>query len=227
MVNTLRHAIQRYASRSAAPLWVLAISVAALAGCHQDMWNQPRYTPLQASTFFDDGASSRPIPEGTVPYHGPKSNQPDVNDDHFYLGRVNGQYAKTFPPQIKINNALLARGQQRFGIYCTPCHGQAGMGDGMVVQRGFQQPPDYHIARLRSAPPGYFFDVITNGFGRMFSYASRVQPRDRWAIVAYIRALQLSQMPYDQMSPEDKAQVDAQAKKAKQKQQSQEDNGTH
>ncbi len=167
-----------------------ALLCAALAGCHWDMWDQPRYEPLEksANSVFSDGFSSRPLVDGTVPYQ-----QARVADPHFYTGRVDGQFAAQLPAQMVLDEALLRRGQERFEIFCTPCHGFTGNGDGMVVQRGFPQPPSYHIDRLREAQLGYFYDVMTNGFGRMYSYASRIKPEDRWAIAAYVRTLQLSQ----------------------------------
>ncbi len=158
---------------------------AALAGCRLDMQVQPKYNPYEPSTFFDDGRSARqPVP-GTV-----ARGQLRI-DDHLYKGKVDGKDAVEFPFPITANDIL--RGQQRFNIYCSPCHDYTGSGRGMIVQRGFPQPPSFHIDRLRQAPVGHFFDVMTNGFGAMYSYATRVTPEDRWRIAAYIRALQLSQ----------------------------------
>jgi len=146
---------------------------------------QPRYNTYDASTFFDDGRSARPVVPGTVARWHLRINE------HLYTGKVNGVWAETLP--FPVTREVLERGQQRYNIYCTPCHDYAGTGRGMIVRRGFQQPPSYHIDRLRKAPVGHFFDVITNGYGAMASYAARVTPEDRWAIAAYIRALQLSQ----------------------------------
>src|SRR5262249_37482165 len=142
--------------------------------------------PLRPSSFFDDGRSARPIPDGTVA-------RGHLNDDTpFYTGKgPDGKAVDAFP--VPINKEVLVRGRQRFDIYCAPCHGRLGDGDGMIVRRGFRKPPSYHIDRLRQAPHGYIFDVITNGFGAMPDYAVQVEPVDRWAIVAYVRALQLSQ----------------------------------
>lgn len=166
-----------------------ALALVALlgSGCEirKAMYDQPKYKALQASDFFGDGRSARPLVEGTVA-HGFLHA-----DKHLYEGVVEGKPADTFP--FAITAADLARGRERFNIYCSPCHDQAGTGNGMVVQRGFKVPPSYHIARLREAPPGYIFDVITRGFGQMSSYAAQVHPEDRWRIVAYVRALQLSQ----------------------------------
>jgi cytochrome c len=125
-------------------------------------------------------------------------------DDHLYKGKVDGKDADTFPFPITANDIL--RGQQRFNIYCTPCHDYTGSGRGMIVQRGFPQPPSLHIDRLRQAPVGHFFDVMTNGFGNMYSYAARVTPEDRWRIAAYIRALQLSEHATPADVPEDERQ---------------------
>ena len=153
--------------------------------CRQDMHDQPRYEPLEKSAFFEDGRASRPFVEGTV-----ARGQLRL-DDHFYTGKVSGELVTTLP--FAATKEVLKRGQQRYNIFCSPCHDQIGTGRGMIVQRGFRQPPSFHIDRLRQAPVGHFFDVMTNGFGTMYSYADRIQPKDRWAIVAYIRALQLSQ----------------------------------
>jgi mono/diheme cytochrome c family protein len=149
------------------------------------MSDQPKYTRLRPSDFFSDGRSGRPRVEGTV-----ARGTVDA-DEAFYTGRVNGAPVARIP--VPITPALLKRGRERFNIFCTPCHGYLGNGEGMVVLRGFQHPPSYHIDRLREAPDGHFFDVITHGLGAMSSYATRVAPVDRWAITAYIRALQLSQ----------------------------------
>jgi hypothetical protein len=157
-----------------------------LPACRQQMANQPRYKPLAESTFFPDHRSARPLPTGVI------ARGFLDEDDHFYTGRVNGQLATTFP--FEITTDVLARGRERFDIFCTPCHDHVGSGNGMAVRRGFRRgPPSFHIQRLRDAPPGHFYDVISNGFGAMNDYAAQITPRDRWAIVAYIRALQLSQ----------------------------------
>lgn len=163
---------------------VLLLLITATA-CRQDMHDQPKYKPLSASGIFEDGRSARPLVPGTV------AQGFEREDEQFYTGKVNGNDAVTFP--FAVTAEVLDRGQERFNIYCSVCHGYTGAGDGMVVQRGFRRPPSYHIDRLRQAPAGHFFDVITNGFGAMPDYASQIGPRDRWAIIAYIRALQLSQ----------------------------------
>jgi hypothetical protein len=149
------------------------------------MHDQPKYEALEASDFFSDGRSARPIVEGTVA-------RGHLNEDTLlFQGKLNGKPAEVFPFPINLQD--LDRGQERYNIYCTPCHDRLGNGEGMVVRRGFRRPPSYHIDRLRQAPPGYLFDVITNGFGAMQDYSAQIAVRDRWAIVAYIRALQLSQ----------------------------------
>jgi hypothetical protein len=155
-----------------------------LSGCRQDMHDQPKYRPLSMTTFWRDNRSERPLLPGTVARGFLRANTA------MYTGKVNGQDVTTFP--FPITRDVLLRGQDRFNIYCTPCHGRTGDGYGMIVQRGFQHPPSYHTDRLRNAPVGHFFDVVTNGFGAMQSYAARVDPQDRWAIIAYIRVLQMS-----------------------------------
>ncbi len=155
------------------------------AGCRQDMHDQPRYDPMEASAFFADGRAVRPLVEGTV------ARGTLREDAHLYTGLINGQPAETFP--FPITRHRLERGQERYEIFCAPCHGRLGDGRGMVVQRGFPAPRSYHEEEMRQQPPGYYFDVMTRGFGRMQDYAALVSPEDRWAIAAYIRALQLSQ----------------------------------
>ena len=163
----------------------LACGLVLAAGCRQDMHNQPKYKPLRASAFFDDRSSARPLVEGTV------ARGLLDEDEAFFTGRENGQLVKEMP--FPVDQAVLDRGQERFNIYCAPCHDQTGSGRGMVVQRGYRQPPSFHIDRLRQVEIGHFFDVMTNGFGAMPDYRAQVSPRDRWNIAAYIRALQLSQ----------------------------------
>lgn len=149
------------------------------------MHNQPKYIPLRPSNFFDDHRSERPFVEGAIA-------RGHLDDDElFYTGKVNGKLADEFP--FAVTGEVLQRGRERFDVYCAPCHDRLGNGLGMIVRRGFRRPPSYHIDRLRAAPAGHFFDVMTNGFGAMPSYAAQVAPGDRWAIVAYIRALQRSQ----------------------------------
>lgn len=154
-------------------------------GCRRGMFDNSKYRPMEPSRFFADGSISRPIPANTV-----ARGQLD-EDDHFYRGRKGTNLVETFP--FEITRQTLERGRDRYDIYCSVCHGRTGKGNGMIVQRGFPQPPDFHIPRLQEAPAGHFYDVITHGYGVMYSYASRVEPADRWAIAAYIRALQLTE----------------------------------
>lgn len=170
--------------------WLIYLCTGVLLltfGCtYNPMRDQPRYEPLEYSQSFPDQTSARPVVPGAV------ANNYDVTNQWFYTGKTaDGQSVDAFPFPVTLE--VLERGQERFNIYCSPCHGLVGMGDGMIVQRGFSPPPSYHIDRLRDAPVGHFVDVITNGYGQMYSYAYRVKPADRWAIAAYIRALQLSQ----------------------------------
>jgi mono/diheme cytochrome c family protein len=166
-------------------LCVLSVLCVVVSGCRQDMHDQPKYVPLRQSTFFNDARSARPLVEGTIA-------RGQLHDDELlYTGKVNGADAVLFP--MPIDAAVMARGQQRFNIYCAPCHGRTGQGDGMVVRRGYRRPPSIHQDRLRNAPAGHFFDVMTNGFGAMPDYAAQIKAEDRWAITAYIRALQLSE----------------------------------
>jgi mono/diheme cytochrome c family protein len=174
---------------NAAPRWLgltaLSLALVTLAGCRQDMHNQPKYLPLRESDFYADRRSARPIVEGTV------ARGDLQQDSYYYTGKVNGLPGNEMP--IPVTRELLDRGEERYNIYCSPCHSKLGDGNGMIVQRGFKQPPSYHIDRLRQAPIGHFFDVISNGFGAMSEYKAQVSVNDRWAIAAYIRALQLSQ----------------------------------
>jgi hypothetical protein len=165
----------------------LGLALACLVGCSEaNMAKQPKYhRPLEASDFFEDGQASRPLVEGTV-----ARGQLRV-DRAFYEGRSGEAMIDHVP--MDVDRTVLERGRERFNIYCSPCHGWVGDGQGMIVKRGFSPPPSLHEQRLRDAPAGHFFHVITHGHGAMYSYASRVPPEDRWAIVAYIRALQLSQ----------------------------------
>ncbi len=172
----------------------LGAVVMLVAGCRLDMHIQPKYLPYEPTDFFGDGRSERqPVP-GTV-----ARGQLRL-DELMFTGRENGVVVDKFP--FPITRADLDRGRERYNVYCTPCHDYTGMGQGMIVQRGFPQPPSYHIQRLRDAPAGHFFEVMTNGFGAMYSYAARVEPADRWSIAAYIRVLQLSRNATIQDVPE-------------------------
>ena len=163
---------------------VMLCLVALVCGCRPDMYNQPRNNPLSTSDFFSDGAGARPLVPGTIA----RGHLED--DTAFYTGKIGTNLVTEFP--MPVTREVLERGRERFEIYCSVCHGYTGDGRGMIVQRGFPQPPSYHIDRLRQVPVGHFYDVITHGYGVMYPYASRVEPADRWAVAAYIRALQLS-----------------------------------
>jgi mono/diheme cytochrome c family protein len=169
---------------------------AGLVACRQDMHNQPRYKPLAPSDFFGDGRSERPAVEDTV-----ARGQLRI-DELRYTGKLAGEDSPVFPFPISRSDVL--RGRERFDVFCSPCHSRLGDGNGMVVRRGFPQAANYHTDKLRKAPVGHFFDVITNGRAAMPSYASRVDPDDRWRIIAYIRVLQLSQNARLEDAPPDK-----------------------
>ena len=183
--SSFRLAAQKRWTAAALRWSAIALAGVVMTGCRLDMHIQPKYKGLEPSSFFNDGRSERPVVPGTV------ARGQLRTDELFYTGKINGQITNVFP--FPITKKDLERGQQRFNVYCSPCHDYAGTGDGMIVQRGFPPPPSYHIERLMKAPVGHFFDVMTNGYGTMYSYAARVSPRDRWCIAAYIRALQLSQ----------------------------------
>ena len=184
----------------------LVLAAAVLAGCRQDMHDAPRYEALEQSDFFADKRAMRPIPEGTVA----RGNLRE--DDIFYTGKVDGEPVQELPSQVTVNAALLDRGENRFNIYCAPCHSALGDGNGTVVQRGYKRPTSFHDARLKGVGVGYFYDVITNGFGQMPDYAAQVAPADRWAIAAYIRALQLSQgATVDDVPADQRGTLDGQA----------------
>jgi mono/diheme cytochrome c family protein len=163
----------------------LALAAVVASGCRQDMHDTPRYEAYEASDQFADGRASRIAPAGTV------ARGLLREDEALYTGKIEGQAVDAIP--FALSHADLRRGQERYAIYCTPCHGQLGDGNGMVVQRGMRQAASYHQDRLREERIGYFYDVITNGFGAMQGYAEQVPVRDRWLIAAYIRALQYSQ----------------------------------
>jgi len=165
----------------------LLLASALLAGCRQDMHDAPRYEALEQSDFFADKRAMRPIPEGAV------ARGMLLDDDVFYTGKQDGEPITTLPAQVTLDAALIDRGENRFNIYCAPCHSQLGDGNGTVVQRGYKRPTSFHDPRLRGAAIGYFYDVITNGFGQMPDYRAQIAPQDRCAIASYIRALQLSQ----------------------------------
>ncbi|HWD18663.1 MAG TPA: cytochrome c [Verrucomicrobiae bacterium] len=165
------------------------------AGCRRDMFVQPKSNPLKASDFFADGGAARPLPEHTIARGHLQA------DTKYFTGKSGTNLLAALPMPVTME--LLRRGRERFEINCAPCHGRTGEGNGMVARRGFPAPPTFHQDRLRSAPVGHFFDVITQGYGVMYSYAQRVEPADRWAIAAYIRALQLSRHAQPEDAPPD------------------------
>lgn len=182
MSNQLSGAKRR--SRLLPFAFCLLTSAALAAGCRQDMHDAPRYDPLEESAIWRNHQSALPIVQGTVA-------RGHLNDDTvLYEGKQDGQPATAFP--FAITKADLDRGQERFNVYCSPCHDRTGTGNGMVVQRGYRQAASFHIDRLRDAPAGYLFDVISNGFGVMPDYRAQITADDRWRIIAYVRALQLS-----------------------------------
>ena len=214
---------------------LLLLALLALAGCEQamhDMYDQPKYKPLSPSPLFANGNSARTPPPGSVPMaQGADADTSSGRRGHMTLPPVPGpalpldaqgrslvqgdageqRYANPLP----VTAALLQRGQERFDIYCAPCHGRAGNGDGMIARRGFPAPPSYHTDRLRNAPDSHFYQVISDGYGVMYPYADRIAPDDRWAIVAYIRALQLSQhAPRGRLTAQDLARLPAAATRA-------------
>jgi mono/diheme cytochrome c family protein len=165
---------------------ILLIGALALMGCRQDMHDQPRYRLNAASDFWSDRRAARPAVKGTVPRNMNKAGNPG-----YWTGEVAGKPVEVLP--VPLTKALLERGKDRYQVFCTPCHGQTGYGDGMIVSRGLKNPPSYHTEALRDQPIGHFFQVVTKGNGSMASYAARIPVEDRWAIVAYIRVLQQSQ----------------------------------
>ncbi len=183
---------------------IIGAAAISVVGCNTDMWVQTKTAPLSESEFFANGAASQPLVPGTIPRGHLRE------DGAFYTGIENGKWVDKIP--VKVDEDLLKRGRERFDIYCSPCHGRLGDGHGMIAQRGFQlQRPvgNYHTDRLRKMPVGHFYDVITNGYGAMYSYASRVEPQDRWAIVSYIRALQISQhASVNDLDATERAQLD-------------------
>lgn len=171
---------------------LLTVALLLITGCDVvplHMRVQPRYEPLDPSPLWEDGTSARPLPANTMP----RGHWGEIKQDPvYYTGKVSEEeYVQVVP--MDVNRDVLLKGQERFDIFCAPCHGADGYGNGMIVQRGMKQPPSLHDQRLRDQPDGYIYEVIGNGFGAMYSYASRVPPDDRWAIVAYVRALQFSQ----------------------------------
>ena len=189
-MRTLKHMEQakrnsQRALRRTIVLGALAGGLIPLAGCRQDMHNQPKFYPQRGSDFYADGRSVRPQVENTV-----ARNQMHENA-YFYTGFLNGKEGDGLP--FPVSTQVMQRGQERYNVYCTPCHSRVGNGAGMIVQRGYAAAGNFHTARLQAAPLGHFFNVISNGYGAMPDYSAQLTPADRWAVVAYIRALQLSQ----------------------------------
>ena len=183
--------------------WLIGASALLLtvAACRQDMHDQPKYRGLRGSDFFANGQSARPLIANTIA-------RGHLNEDRLLTTGKDGASDTTVFP-FPVTEQVMARGQERFNIYCSPCHGQTGMGDGMVVRRGFRHPPAFSEERLRTAPIGHFYDVITNGLGVMPDYQTQVPVNDRWAIVAYVRALQLSAYaPLDAVPASDRGKLD-------------------
>ena len=187
-------------------LGVLAAALLALAGagCRQGMYNQAKERPLDRSEFFRDGSASRIPPAGTVARGWLRADrvlETGIGPD--------GKFVSELPAAVAFDKPLLVRGRERYDVFCSPCHGRQGNGLGMIVQRGFKQPPSFHVDRLRAQPLGYFFDVMTNGFGQMSSYASQVPVADRWAIAAYVRTLQFSRnAPVTELADADRAALE-------------------
>ena len=198
--------LARLAGRMPALLLTLTVLL-VMSGCRQKMANQPRYDPLEPSGFFQDGMSARPRLPGTV------ARGELVTDPFLATGKIGGQLADGFP--FPVTKKVLDHGQTRYDIYCSECHSRTGDGNGMIPARGYRRPPSFHTESLRTAKTGHFFDVMTNGFGAMPPYATMIPPRDRWAIVAYIRALQLSQhAPLADVPAADRARLDEPAASA-------------
>ncbi len=176
--------------------FVILYGIVGALGCHEDMYQQKKFNTFKVNPFFSDSLSERPLVTGTVVH----TDQP--RDELLNEGTINGVMVDEFP--FPVTADVLNRGRERFAIFCSPCHGLTGDGDGMIVQRGFPRPPSYYTDSVRSLAVGFYFNVMTHGFGRMYSYAERVPIRDRWSIAAYIRALQMSrsvsvgQIPPDQ-----------------------------
>jgi len=187
-----------------ARLVLLALLLLTPLGCRQEMYDQPKYKDLRRSNFFDDRRQVRPLPDGTVARGFLRE------DSRMFAERdPGGALVTAFP--MSVDRPLLERGRQRYDIFCSPCHDRTGTGDGMVVRRGYRPPPSFHIPRLRDAPVGHLYDVISNGFGAMPDYSTQIEVPDRWAIVAYVRALQLSEnAPIDSLPAEERARLEGQ-----------------
>jgi len=181
----------------------VVLALLTISGCHSDMYDQPRYEPAEKTEFFDDQRTMRPVVANTI------ARGQLREDDAYFTGKVSDAFVSELPAQVKLSETLLARGQERFNIYCSNCHDRVGTGNGMIVQRGFPRPPTYHSDRLRGMPVGYFFEVMTHGYGTMYPFNNQVSVADRWAIAAYIRALQLSQhATLDEISSSERTELE-------------------
>lgn len=183
------------------------VSSMVTVGCRLDMHDAPYYEPLEQSPLWENGQSSRtPVP-GTV-----ARGRFRADDIEFYTGRTaKGMPVAGLPESLQVDADLLERGRQKYDVFCSPCHGYTGYANGMIVQRGYPEPPSFHSKRLKEIQLGHFYDVITNGWGRMYSYAPSIRPEDRWAVAAYVRVLQLSQdYPTEELTPEQRAGLDGQ-----------------
>jgi mono/diheme cytochrome c family protein len=201
-INRRRLALK---ARTAGLAAMLAVTATA---CRQDMHDAPKLEPLEKSEFFQDGRASRQLLANTIARGKLKE------DKLLFAGRDGDAISETFP--FPVTEGVVARGRERFNIYCSPCHAQTGEGNGMIVQRGYKQPPSFHEERLRVMPAGYFFQVMTNGYLTMPSYSLQVSPEDRWAIAAYVKALQLSRnVSASELSADERAKVDSGASEAK------------
>ena len=193
--------LKQFTQSRAGRLMSASALLLTLAACRQDMHDQPKYRGLRGSDFFENGQSARPLIANTVA-------RGHLNDDLMRVTGKDGQNDTTVFP-FPVTDPVMARGQERFNIYCSPCHGRTGAGDGMIVRRGFRRPPMLTEERLRNAPVGHFYDVVTNGFGAMPDYQSQIPMDDRWAIVAYVRALQLSAYaPLEAVPAADRGRLD-------------------
>lgn len=194
--SSFRKSVAKRAARASQWIAVGLVSLGMLSSCElrQAMYDTGRIKPYQETSFFDDGRSNRPLEEGTVA-------RGFLRDDaHLYTGKSGGSWARSFPSEIDAK--AMARGKENYEIFCSVCHGYTGRGNGMAVQRGFQTPPTFHQTRLRNVEEGYIFDVITNGWGVMPYYRDKLTPAERWEVIAYIRALQLSQWAQTNELPE-------------------------
>jgi mono/diheme cytochrome c family protein len=181
-------------------MMLTAVAIFAIAGCRQQMADQPHQRPLEVSNFFDDGMASRPLEPGTVARTGREQ------DSYMLSGKIDGKLADAFPFEITMD--VLKRGQERYEIFCSPCHDRLGTGQGMIVRRGFTPARSFHELRLRDAPAGHYFEIMTQGFGPMPSYANQLSEQDRWAVIAYIRALQFSRNArINELPPEDREKL--------------------